>query len=327
MDIKANRKNVLEYLKEFKKIIPKRNTIFSRSSTVDTSKLDGIKDKIELFSERGILVLPMSIDKNSIDSYMENVKLVKQFPNNLRPETLMESEIFKQTENAKNTRRILLPGIVDENLHILENYERMVAYYMLMGGDKPVERFSRVEMSMKKYSVSPDIGVAIMKYGDELTTKLEELATSKARSPKEWEFFKDQVLHSFMTAEKIGNRNVNKEEHSKWEERLIRLGILERKIDKTEERKQTFRESLKYDVTKNDPDKDREKIALERTLLRKAEQQYINTGAIPLGYKKDEQGRIVRNLPEMQNKRTDRLSASPNSSTTTKTQKKQELTR
>ncbi len=78
-------------------------------------------------------------------------------------------------------------------------------------------------------------GLAIMKYGDEITTKVEELAISKAKSPKEWEFFKDQVLHTFITAEKIENRNVNLEEHSKWEERFIRLGILERKINKGEE--------------------------------------------------------------------------------------------
>ncbi len=171
-------------------------------------------------------------------------------------------------------------------------------------------------------------GIAIMKYGDEITTKLEELATSKTKSPKEWEFFKGQVLHSFMTAEKIGNRNVNLEEHSKWEERLIRLGILERKLDKEQE--QTFRESIKYDVTnintKTDKDEDREKVALESALLRKAEQQYIDTGVVPLGYKKDENGKIVRILPKIENTRTDRLSAGNNLSATAKKQKTQELT-
>lgn len=150
------------------------------------------------------------------------------------------------------------------------------------------------------------------------------------KSPKEWEFFKGQVLHSFMTAEKIGNRNVNLEEHSKWEERLIRLGILERKLDKGQEQKQTFRESIKYDVTntnlKTDKDENREKVALESALLRKAEQQYINTGVIPLGYKKDENGKIVRILPKIENTRTDRLSAGNNLSATAKKQEAQELT-
>jgi len=328
LDLKANRKNILEYLKEFGKSIPKRNSIFSRSSNVDVSKLEKIQDKIELFFKRGILISPMSIDRNSIDIYMENLNLVKQFPNNLRPETIMESEISRQTENAKRTRKILLPSVMENNSQIMESYDKMIAYYMLMGGEKPVERFSRIEMSMKQYGVKPDIGVAIMEYGDEITTKLEELATSKTKSQKEWEFFKGQVLHCFMTAEKIGNRKINFEEHSKWEERLIRLGILERRLDKGEEQKQTFRESIRYGLTdpRTDKDEDREKVALESALLRKAQQQYINTGAIPLGYKKDENGKIVRIVPKMENKRVDKLSAGNNLSATTKKQDVQELT-
>lgn len=168
-----------------------------------------------------------------------------------------------------------------------------------------------------------------MKYGSEITTKLEELSTSKTKSPKEWEFFKEQVLHSFIIAEKIGNRNVNLEEHTKWEERLIRLGILERKIEKGEEQKQTFRESIKCDVTNTnvnrDKDEDREKVALETALLKNAEQQYINTGMIPLGYKKDENGKITRIIPKIEDKRTDKLSAGNNLSATAKKQEGQEL--
>ena len=35
----------------------------------------------------------------------------------------------------------------------------MIAYYLQMGGDSPVERFSKVEMSMKQYGVKPDIRI------------------------------------------------------------------------------------------------------------------------------------------------------------------------
>lgn len=131
--------------------------MFSRSSNVDISRLEDIKDKIELFFERGTLISPMSIDKSSIDAYMENLSLVKQFPSELRPETLMETEIFKHTENAKSTRRILLPSVMESNSHIIDSYNKMIAYYLLAGGEKPVERFSKIEMSMKQYGVSPDI--------------------------------------------------------------------------------------------------------------------------------------------------------------------------
>lgn len=169
--------------------------------------------------------------------------------------------------------------------------------------------------------------MAVMKYGDEITTKLEELAMSKMKSPKEWEFLKGQVLHSFMVAEKIGNRRVNVEEHSNWEERLIRLGILERKIENSKEKEQVFKESLKCDVTGNNPDKDevRGKVALENALLKQAEQQYISTGMVPLGFKKDENGKIVRNLPKIETTRRDKLSAGNKLSTTTKNKEKQSI--
>ena len=160
MNLKANRKNVSEYLKEFRKLIPKRSSMFSRSSNVDISRLGDIKDKIELFFERGTLISPMSIDKNSIDTYMETLNLVKQFPTELSPETTMEFAIFNKTENSKGTRRILLPSVMESDLQTTHDYEKMIAYYLLMGGGQPVERFSKVEMSMKQHGVKPD-----MRYG------------------------------------------------------------------------------------------------------------------------------------------------------------------
>lgn len=327
LDLKSNRKNVCEYLKEFKRVIPKKGSMFSRNPSVDISKLGDKKDKIESFFERGIMISPMLIDKNSINVYIENLRLVKQFPNELRPETVMESRIAKQTENAKNTRNILIPSVIEKNSSIMDNYNKMVAYYLLMGEERPVERFSKIEMAMKQYGVKPDIGLAIMKYGDEITTKLEELATAKVKSPKEWEFFKSQVLHSFMIAEKIGNRSVNLEEHTAWEERLIKLGILERRQEKEETKKQAFKQSIRYDVEMKKPDGEKGKVALDRELLRRAEQQYINTGVVPLGYKKNQKGKIVRNLPTMEEDKRDRLSAGNNLSASNKKRDIQELTR
>ena len=160
MDLKVNRKNTLEYLKEFKKSIPKKGTFLSRTPKVDNSRLGNIKEKIKIFFSRDILSSPMSVDKDSIHTYMEVLDLAKQFPRELSPEALMEIDIFSKTENFKGTRRILLPSVMESDLQITHNYEKMVAYYLLMSGEKPIERFSKVEMSMKQYGVKPD-----MRYG------------------------------------------------------------------------------------------------------------------------------------------------------------------
>ena len=122
MDLDMNRKNVLEYLKELKKSIPTQKSLLGRKASVDISKLDAIKDKIDLFYERGISISPMSIDKNSINILRENIDLIKQFPQNLKPENIMENKILEQTTNSKNTRRILLPSVLENNSKLLENY-------------------------------------------------------------------------------------------------------------------------------------------------------------------------------------------------------------
>ena len=68
-------------------------------------------------------------------------------------------------------------------------------------------------------------------------------------------------------------------------------------------------------------------FSLDRELLRRAEQQYINTGVVPLGYKKNQKGKIVRNLPTMEEDKRDRLSAGNNLSASNKKRDIQELTR
>lgn len=188
-------------------------------------------------AEKGVLISPDLINKNSVESYKRAVETAKKFPAQYRPDNILESKILNQVNSGRNTRRILLDGVREKDQAIMADYDKMIAYYLVMGGDKPIKRFSRLEMSMKQYGVRPDIGVSIMKYGDKLTTRLEELLKEGRKTPEEWDVLKNQVLHSFNVAESIGNRNVNSQEHKIWEERLIRLGILERKIEKPIEQK------------------------------------------------------------------------------------------
>lgn len=157
MNLDINRKNVVDYLKEFKQNITIQKSLFGKKVNLDVLKLKELSDKIVLFFERGILISPMSIDKNSINTYIENIDLVKQFPLNFKPDVIMESKILEQTKRVKKTRTILLPSIVENNSQLMEYYDKMVAYYLLMNGDKPIERFSKVEMSMKHYGIRPDV--------------------------------------------------------------------------------------------------------------------------------------------------------------------------
>ena len=314
MEIKhIERKNALEYLKEFKNNIPTKKSLLNRQINVDAAKINNIEDKIISFYERKVLISPMSINKDSINIYIENLNLIKQFPNNLKPDILIESKISDKTKNAKNTRTILLPNIVESNSKLLEDYDAMIAYYLIAGGNNPLERFSKIEMQMKQYGIKPDLGISIMKYGDEITNKLEELAMSNGRNSKEWECFKNQVIHTFEVAESIGNRDVNKEEHLNWEDRLVRLGILEKRLNKENNSKQDFKKSIVCDLSSDKDNKDESKqtVMIETAIQKNAEQIYINTGMIPIGYKKDENGKIVRILPKIPDEdRKNRLSAS-----------------
>ena len=245
-------------------------------------------------AEKGVLISPDLINKNSVESYKRAVETAKKFPAQYRPDNILESKILNQVNSGRNTRRILLDGVREKDQAIMADYDKMIAYYLVMGGDKPIKRFSRLEMSMKQYGVRPDLGVSIMKYGDKLTTRLEELLKEGRKTPEEWDVLKNQVLHSFNVAESIGNRNVNSQEHKIWEERLIRLGILERKIEKPIEQKEeeTFRENLKLSAEKP-VDKGKQGVLLDSTMLKRAQKAYEDTGAIPLGYKLSQDGKKV----------------------------------
>ena len=244
-------------------------------------------------AEKGVLISPDLINKNSVESYKRAVETAKKFPAQYRPDNILESKILNQVNSGRNTRRILLDGVREKDQAIMADYDKMIAYYLVMGGDKPIKRFSRLEMSMKEYGIRPDLGVSIMKYGDKLTTRLEELLKEGRKTPEEWDVLKNQVLHSFNVAESIGNRNVNSQEHKIWEERLIRLGILERKKEKPIEQKEegTFRGNLKLSAEKP-VDKGKQGVLLDSTMLKRAQKAYEDTGAIPLGYKLQD-GKVV----------------------------------
>lgn len=266
-------------------------------------------------AEKGILVSPELTNKDNISLYKKAVEKAKKFPTKFRPDNILESKIFEQVNGGKNKRRILLDGVREKDQSLMTDYDKMIAHYLLMGGDKPVERFSKVEMAMKQYGLRPDLGASIMKYGDELTSKLEELAKDGMKSPQEWEIFKNEVLHSFTIAENIGNRNVNSQEHIMWEERLVRLGLLERKIEKTAEQ-DSFNEGLKLKNEEKSPDSMEQGVLLDDTMTKRAQKQYENTGTIPLGYKLSEDGKTVVSIASTitltPNNPKDRIRASKN---------------
>ncbi len=268
------------------------------------------KENIVEFFEKEILITPSLLNESNISEYKKALDNVKQFPPQFRPDNMFETKILEQTNKGRDTRRILLDGVIEKDNRIMQDYDKMIAYYLLMGGDKPVERFSKVEMSMKQYGIKPDLGVAIMKYGDRLTSKLEELNANGRKSPQEWEIIKGQVLHGFNVAEAIGNRNVNTQEHEIWEDRLVKLGILERRLEKNPE-EQTLRESIKIDNNddKTNGEKGESKVPLDIALDRNAQAVYERTGALPIGYKVNENGKVSRILPKVDiNQSKDRLS-------------------
>lgn len=296
---------------------------FNRSCAEAIVNHKGVSEYLKYLdiAEKGTLISPQLVSKANISQYKQLIEKVKKNSAESRPDIMLGNKILAQTNTGRNTRRILLDSMREQDQGIMDDYDKMVAYYLLLGGDRPVETFSRVEMSMKGYGLRPDLGKAIMKWGDKLTSKLEELAMQGKKSPQEWEVFSNQVLHSFTIAENIGNRNVNEQEHMMWEERLIKLGILERKLEKTTEQKEvSLRESLKVDTREKPSDASKQGVVLDSAMLEKAQRAYENTGAIPLGYTLGEDGKVVSIASKVgiDINGTNKLSASKGDLSTTK---------
>lgn len=314
-----------EEFRKFNKDIKTRKSFLSGRTTIDITTLAKREATILEFFDKGVLISPKLVNKDNILDYKKALETVKQFPMQFRPDNIYADRILGKTSKGRNTRRILVDSVREQDQGIMDDYDKMVAHYLLMGGDKPIERFSKVEMSMKQYGLKPNIGISIMKYGDSLTSKLEELAQEGRKSSQEWDAFKNQVLHSFIVAENIGNRNVNEQEHQIWEERLIRLGILERKLEKPANQEKTLRESVKINGNKRGKPSDPSKqgVLLDETMRQRAERKYIDTGAIPLGYTLVN-GKVVSIASKIRlTSSEDRLSASENNLSATGKNSKQ----
>ncbi|MFQ6752625.1 MAG: hypothetical protein ACLRFL_03580 [Clostridia bacterium] len=219
---------ICDYLKEFCNTIPVKKLLFNRQM-IDTDSLIGYRDRLHFLALEGVMVEPMQINEKCMRNYIYAQSLLVALPEEYKLYNLLEDYLRAEflSNNQFKIRNILLDIRLDKNDMIQDVYDKMIAHYLLDGNIDPVHRFSDITDHLNNIGANVDLAESIMKYGNALATKLETIISNESKNRLQIETFSEQAIHTFSTAENIGNRSVNAHQHTIWERRLISLRLLE----------------------------------------------------------------------------------------------------
>lgn len=268
--------------------IPMNRTLWGKK--IDIEKLKANKKEVQEtladFSFEDI----SSIDNDNVSKVQKAIKLLKQLPNEYSADKLLEESLLEKLNKymSKNSRQIL----DEKGMHeIQELFDKVIAVYLLSGKHDVYNRFYKLINQMRAKGFSANVGLSILNYGNALADRMKELNDTSQRNTSAWNLMLEEVLHSYSVAESIGNRKYNSREHLKFEDKLVELGIIERRVEKTEPEPKKGRRILlgkpggnRSDNGEGKDPKIKEPVFLESALLNKARYQYINTGMVPDGY-------------------------------------------
>lgn len=206
---------------------------------VDTQVLNDYRflNRYESFVLSGENVNPANIDKNNVSHYESYLKMVQNLPSDKTPENVILKKLsgILEKQNFKNNisgRKVIMDSDIEDRKGIQGNYTLLVRN--MVDNDKSlgdiIGRLTKTEMTMKTLGFNPDVGWEMLNYGGDMADKLESIVGKNSK--KEWNIFSDKVLKVHGKLHNIGIGNVHGERFKDFEERLTRLGLLERKLDK-----------------------------------------------------------------------------------------------
>jgi len=222
---------ICDYLKEFCDNIPTKKLLFNRHM-IDTDSLIGYRDRLHFLALEGVMVEPDKMTEKCMKYYTYTQTILSALPEEYKLYNMLEDYLYAEfiSNQQFKIRSIILDTRIDKNDLIHDAYDKMIAHYLLDGNIDPVQRFSQITDSLNAIGANVDLAKSIMKYGHSLATKIETIIGNEAKNKIQLEVFSEQAVHTFSTAENIGNRLVNPYEHSMWERRLISLDLIEQPI-------------------------------------------------------------------------------------------------
>lgn len=294
MEIKAySDATIVTKISSFISGLPMKNRLFVKQIDIDALLAEStiLKNLCHDLSSEDI----QQIENNNVDLITRTFNLVKGLPASLKPDRIIEDEIEAKLCERQERRRIILTNEkLDDKAKLSEDFDKCVAAYLLDGGTDMFGRFRTLIRDMNRNGNHVNLGDSVLKLGDAFATKMEELQNNAERNSKAWTFMLPHILQVYTVSKNIGNEVYNAERHKDFEERLINLGLVELKKENgvADDKKVKSKNEINHDS----PDKssERQKIMLEHEKLKLAMCQYVNTGMLPIGYKLNSNGEILR---------------------------------
>jgi len=161
---------------------------------------------------------------------------------------------------------------------------------------------------MNRNGIRANAGLAVIHLGEKLAENMDGLQQNSQRNGKAWKFLLEHILNTYTVSKEMGNEVHNVKAHQEFEDKLIKLGLIEKAKDnhaliptKNSLRNRISRMNSKN--SKDDKDNNNEKNMLEYAQIQQAINEYINTGAIPIGFKLNEETRKIEKETDIERMR------------------------
>jgi len=275
--------------------------------SIDEKKFNEKLNDIKLFLDSFSLSDLANIDNSNISLCTYFQKVINLFPKEFTIDKLLENVIKDDLKNISSRRRIiLLDSNISDKEKMMEKFNKCLSSYLLMGGTNVYDRFKDLISEMNKKGYHVNVGNSIIKCGDFLVQNMESLQSNNERNSYAWKLLLNQVLHFYSVLEMIDSRKYNPKEFLVFEERLIQLGIIDRKLTNHENNEYLIFTSSNNNDNKSD---NKNMVASNEKVLDDVINQYINTGMIANGFEINELGEVVTISLEKQNARAAAIKA------------------
>lgn len=273
--------------------IPVRRTLWG--STVDATALSKRKEALKEVYKQFNVEDFKNITNENVDTCKKAMQLMQKIPQEFTMDKLLEEDLMTRLSayNQKG-RRVLTDDYRKEKKSIEAEFDMCIASFLMTGKTDIFNRFYKLINNMNRVGMNINIGKSIVGFGEVLAKKLEELQNNSQRNSKAWSFLLAPILHAYTVAQSIDNKRWNPREHNAFEERLVKLGL----IELSKEQQLKIETPKATSITKNNSLAEKgsvmQPVVLEKAIREQVIYQYINTGMVPEGFKISDVGDLVK---------------------------------
>lgn len=270
---------------EYEKSVPSR--IFATRRALEKSKQE-MMDVLDGFLLDDI----DNVSNVNVHQIERVVAIQKRLPDEFKADRLLEERLGQKLEERMkfSGRRIITPQEIEERKELSSSFDATVAAFVFEGGRDVVSRFRPLIQKMSRAGIPVNLGRTVLGAGDKIVERMAEIERTEGRGSKAWKLMLEPVLHMYDISKDLGGEKWNPQEHKAFEDKLVRLGLIE--IAKEDRQVETETKVERKDGRSDRADS-QTRVQLRQGLIREAEVQYVNTGMTPIGFKLDNEGNVV----------------------------------